>query len=304
MRRLLHRPVPPAGRAARRLATLAALAMLASCAPQESRVSFDAPLQLITTPTGFEMVRIPGGRFSMGSPNGQPDELPVHEVWVDSFYMDRYEVTQELYTRLVPANPSHFKGDKRPVEMISWGDAALFCNIRSRAEGLKPCYNEETAACDFEADGYRLPTEAEWEYACRADIASEYHFGADPARLVEYAWCKDNAGATTHPVGQKKPNPWGLHDMYGNVAEWCNDIYRKDYYGASPYKNPTGPPGAENAVSEKYILRGGAWNSSPAACRSAARVAEDPGFQDACFARDAIGFRCVRRVPKAAGHQP
>ncbi len=249
------------------------------------------PPEIITTKLGTEMVVIPAGSFEMGSPDGNPDEQPVHQVWIDSFVMDRYEVTQKQYAKLILADPAHFKGPTRPVEMISWANAALYCNKRSRAEGLEPCYDEETAQCDFAASGYRLPTEAEWEYACRAGSATR--------ELKRYAWFAENASKTTHPVGLKQPNPWGLYDILGNVAEWCNDIYGDRYYAASPEKNPRGP-----TEGDKYVLRGGAWNSSPRTCRPAHRVGEAPGFQDACFARDAIGFRCVRRQPAKTATEP
>ncbi len=248
-------------------------------------------MQVITTESGIEMVRIPGGMFRMGSEDGQDDERPVHDVRVDAFWMDRTEVTQAQYTKLIQPNPAHFKGPNRPVEMIAWTSAALYCNKRSRAEGLEPCYDEETAACNFDADGYRLPTEAEWEYACRAGSTTAFSFGDDPRELPRYAWFADNADKTTHPVARKKPNPWGLFDMHGNVAEWCNDVYADGYYKTSPKDNPRGPD-----EGEQCVLRGGAWNSSATACRSAYRVGENPGFADACFAQDAIGFRCVRRT--------
>jgi acetoin utilization deacetylase AcuC-like enzyme len=257
---------------------------------------------VITTAGGVQMVLIPAGTFRMGSAGGQPDQQPIHEVRLDAFLIDRCEVTQEQYTKLDLVNGSHFKGPDRPVEMISWAEAAMYCNHRSRAEGLTPCYNEETTECNFEADGYRLPTEAEWEYACRAGTDGDYSFGVDAAALTEHAWCADSAGKKTHPVGRKKPNAWGLFDMHGNVAEWCNDAYAADYFATSPGQNPHGPK-----EGEKYVLRGGAWNSSPEGCRSAQRVGETPGFQDSCFARDAIGFRCVRRAPateKPAAEQP
>jgi formylglycine-generating enzyme required for sulfatase activity len=271
------------------------LAVLAgpSCRRVQSPQRDAQPPQIIRTKSGVEMVLIPAGRFTMGSDSGAPDQAPAHEVWIDAFLMDRHEMTQEVYGKLVQPNGSHFKGPQRPVEMISWAEAALYCNKRSRAEGLEPCYNEQTAKCDFRANGYRLPTEAEWEYACRAGTGTSWSFGNDPGELRKHAWLKDNADKTTHPVMQKAPNPWGLYDMHGNVAEWCNDVYDKDYYKTSPKKNPQGP-----AEGDKYVLRGGAWNSSPPACGSAYRVGEEPGFQDACFARDAIGFRCVRRAPE------
>jgi len=240
------------------------------------------------------MALLPAGWFRMGSDCGKPDEAPARRVWVDAFLIDVHEVTQEDYGSLVLGNPSHFKGPRRPMEQISWAKAALYCNARSRADGLRPCYDEDTAACDFQADGYRLPTEAEWEYAARAATQTDFSFGADGARLKDFAWFAENSGGTTHPVCGKKPNAWGLYDMHGNVAEWCNDAYGERYYSQAPDRNPRGP-----AEGKCCVLRGGAWNSSRDTCRTPYRVAENPGFQDACFALDAIGFRCVRQAPSA-----
>lgn len=256
----------------------------------------EAPTNTIATKTGIDMVLIPAGYFSMGSERGRDDEKPVHKVWLDAFLMDRTEVTQEAYEKLgaIEAfpNPAHFRGANLPVEQIKWDQAARFCNARSRYEGLKPCYNEDTAECNFEADGYRLPTEAEWEYACRAGTDTDYSFGNEARKVGDYGWSVENAGKKTHPVGQKRANPWGLVDMHGNVAEWCQDVFDAAYYKTSPERNPRGP-----ADGKEYALRGGSWKSPAEALRSSCRVGENPGFSDACLARDAIGFRCVRRPP-------
>jgi formylglycine-generating enzyme required for sulfatase activity len=265
-----------------------------SCQKAEQHDSQAGARPTIKTQSGAEMVLIPAGEFSMGSASGKAEETPVHIVRLDAFLMDRTEVTQERFGKLMRDNPSpsHFKGTDRPVEQVSWAEAAIYCNLRSKAEGLEPCYDETTAKCNFAASGYRLPTEAEWEYACRAGVADDYGFGSDSRLLRQHAWFADNAEKKTQPVAQKKPNAWGLFDMHGNVAEWCNDVYDAAYYAKSSKENPRGPDDGE-----RYVLRGGAWNSSSERCRSAARVGAVPGFQDACFTRDAVGFRCVRRPP-------
>jgi len=248
--------------------------------------------EVIKTKTGIEMVKISGGWFDMGSKRGEADESPAHKVWVDSFLMDKYELTQEQYVKLVGTNPSSFKGASRPVDTISWADAVLYCNLRSRAEGLQPCYAEEseTWQCDFEANGYRLPTEAEWEYACRAGTSTKYSFGNDVRKLKAYAWFTGNSVKMTHPVGQKKPNRWGLYDMYGNVAEWCNDVYDINYYKRSQPKNPRGPK-----EGDIKVLRGGGWQDRADSLRSSWRAGENLSFIDACI-MDSLGFRCVKSI--------
>jgi len=245
----------------------------------------------IVTKSGIEMVLVPAGEFVMGDERGEADERPARKVRISAFYMDKFEVTQKAYKALMGKTPAKFKGDDRPVERLSWLYAIRYCNMRSLREGLKPCYDIQTQECDFAADGYRLPTEAEWEYACRAGTTTPYSFGNDAALLGDYAWFKGNSGRTTHPVGRKRPNPWGLFDMHGNVAEWCNDRYAPDAYATGPSQDPTGAK-----TGDERVLRGGSWGTSAGACRSAARASEAPGFADVCFGYERYGFRCVRRA--------
>jgi acetoin utilization deacetylase AcuC-like enzyme/formylglycine-generating enzyme required for sulfatase activity len=266
---------------------LASLIVCAGCKPTPPQAP---PPETATTPSGIEMVAIPGGWFQMGSRDGEPDEAPVHRVRISPFWMDRHEVVQSEFRKYELPDPSHFKDPNHPLEQINWTDAALYCNERSLAEGLEPCYDEETWHCDFDANGYRLPTEAEWEYACRAGTDSAYSFGNAARELSDYAWYAANSGGSTHWVARKKPNARGLYDMHGNVAEWCNDWYSPTYYEQSPTEDPTGP-----GSGTERVLRGGAWNSSAPSCRSAYR-ASDPSLDDTCLASDAIGFRCVRRA--------
>ena len=275
---------------------IAALLAVGACRKVEDPAITARSLPSITTKSGITMVLIPAGEFRMGSKDGNSDEAPVHVVRVDSFLMDVTEVTQEQFSKMAESmgvpNPSRIKGPQHPVEMMTWVWAVLYCNARSRAEGLEPCYVEETAECDFSRNGYRLPTEAEWEYACRAGTQTAFSFGNDESRARQYGWFAGNSSKKTHPIGQKKPNPWGLYDMHGNVAEWTNDTYAKEYYGRSPAENPRGP-----GDGKQYVVRGGSWKGSVQTLRSAYRVADNPGFTDACLAPDILGFRCVRKAP-------
>ena len=213
------------------------------------------------TDSKAEMIQLPGGRFIMGDKN-EVDATP-HEIAVSPFQIDKHLVTQEQYQKVMGANPSRWKGDKNPVEQVRWSDAVKFCNKRSQLERLQPCYDVTTWTCNFEANGYRLPTEAEWEYACRAGTTTAYFFGDAPAKLGDYAWFEKNAGGHPRPVGQKQPNPWGLFDMSGNVWEWCNDFYKVDYYQESPQQDPRGPKAGENKV-----VRGGAWRFTACSIRA------------------------------------
>ncbi len=245
----------------------------------------------ITDSCGIKMVLIPAGSFLMGSKNGKDDEKPAHEVELDSFYMDVCEVTQESFQKIMGVNPSKFKGNQLPVERVRWTDAALYCNIRSEKEGLKPCYDAKTWECDFSANGYRLPTEAEWEYACRAGSTTERFFSGAESELGRYACFRNNSNESTQKVGTKKANPFGLYDIYGNLAEWCNDFYEANYYSSSPAKNPHGPQNGD-----KKVVRGGSWASRAKNCLSSARAADAPTTPDICQGYDIYGFRCVRKI--------
>ncbi len=249
------------------------------------------PPQSITTKLGIEMVRIPGGDFVMGDDGGEEDQRPAHRVQISPFAMDVCEVTQESYRTLMGKNPAKFTGSDHPVERVSWYSATQYCNMRSLREGFTPCYHAETLECDFAADGYRLPTEAEWEYACRAGTTSQWSFGNDLRAVGKHTWYHGNAAKKTHPVRQKAPNPWGLYDMHGNVAEWCNDFISESYDPSVADRDPLGP-----SLGDERVLRGGSWQGTADACRSAARNSETPRFADACFGTEAYGFRCVCRV--------
>ncbi len=262
-----------------------------SCSRNGASSSTGGSPAIVTNQSGLTMVAIPGGSFEMGSSAGESDE-PLHRVDLSPFYMDQYEVTQESFEKIMKRNPSRWTEAKNPVEQIRWKDAAEYCNARSRLEGLTPCYDPQTWKCNFDHDGYRLPTEAEWEYACRAGTRTRYFFGDNPAELGKYAWFKGNCPRSPSTVGAKPPNPWGLYDMYGNVWEWCNDFYKEDYYRKSSQRDPRGPE-----AGQARVLRGGCWNSRSDVCRSAYRLDENPTYTDVCFARDVhgfVGFRCVR----------
>jgi formylglycine-generating enzyme required for sulfatase activity len=244
-------------------------------------------------PSPSAMILIRGAKFMMGDKD-EVDASP-HEVVVDDFLMDRYLVTQEDYQRVMGSNPSRWKGEKNPVEQLRWSDAVRFCNKRSELEGLEPCYDLKTLKCNFDLSGYRLPTEAEFEFACRAGTTTAYFFGDDPSKLGDYAWFEKNSGGRPRAVGQKQPNPWGLYDINGMVWEWCNDFYKVDYYQESPKENPKGPPEGQNKV-----LRGGSWRFPADNCRAGYRYNESPGYSDVCFGYDIYGFRCVRKAPPAS----
>lgn len=242
------------------------------------------------------MIHIGPGDFTMGTAKGDPDEAPAHTVQLAGFLMDKFEVTHALYAQAELPNPSHWQNDPRkPVEQVRWRGARLYCNERSLMEELQPCYDETKPGLPRipGANGYRLPTEAEWEYAARAGSKSDYSFGK-VSQLRQYAWFTGNSGKRTHRVGTRRSNAWGLHDLYGNVSEWCEDVYRADYYSGSPKANPGGP--AVKGLDPKRVIRGGSWRASEAMCRVTFRRGEKTGDTDACFFTDYCGFRCVRTI--------
>ena len=204
------------------------------------------------TGVNMEFILIRPGSFTMGSNDGDDDEKPVHKVTITRpFYIGKYEVTQEQWQAVMGTNPSSFKGPRNPVENVSWNGCRDFLTkLREKAPGRS----------------FRLPTEAEWEYACRAGSTTKFHFGDDEGALSEYAWYTGNSGSKTHPVGTKKPNAFGLYDMHGNVQEWCQDWHAKDYYLLSPSEDPQGP-----ATVGSRVLRGGSWSYLARLCRSANR---------------------------------
>jgi formylglycine-generating enzyme required for sulfatase activity len=211
-----------------------------------------------------QMVWIAPGTFTMGN-----TKVTISR----GFGISKYEVTQAQYKEVKGSNPSKFKGDNNPVEMVRWHDAVAYCaklTEKEKAAGRLPVGYE-----------YRLPTEAEWEYACRAGTTTVFSFGDDESQLGEYAWYGSNSGHTTHSAGEKKPNGWGLYDVYGNVYEWCQDWFG-DYPGGS-VTDPRGP-----ATGSYRVVRGGSWISSARSCRSGYRDDGRPGGR-----LGSVGFRPV-----------
>jgi formylglycine-generating enzyme required for sulfatase activity len=220
---------------------------------------------------GIEFVLIAPGTFQMGSVRGNDNAQPVRTVQITKpFYLSMYPVTQRQWETIMGSNPSHFRGPEHPVEIVSWDKAQEFLRSLNTHEG-RPCY--------------RLPTEAEWEYAARAGSTGDYCFGDAVAQLGQYAWYADNAGKTTHPVGELQPNAWGLYDVHGNVWELVQDWYAA--YPAGPAVDPIGPAAGSNRVN-----RGGSWFNSSVYCRSAIRGYDAPGHRSVN-----LGLRLLRTAP-------
>ena len=277
----------------------------------------------VTTPgpvSSNDMVYVEGGSFSMGSTEGDDSEKPIHLVYVDGFYISPTEVTVGEFRRFVNVtgyrtdaekgggayvwigssykkkNDANWKNtyftqtDNHPVTCVSWNDAVAYCNWKSRSEGLTSCYtgSGSNITCNFSANGYRLPTEAEWEYAARGGDNSRGYTYSGSSNVDEAGWYWDNSGNKTHPVGQNKANEMGLYDMSGNVWELCSDWYSKDYYKNSPGRNPQGPSSGRGRV-----LRGGSWFDEPQSSRCANRW-DGPDYGYDLSRCSNSGFRCVR----------
>jgi len=242
--------------------------------PQDESAA-DPISSVVTNSIGMKLVYIPAGKFLMGSPGSEAGEPQYAVKLTKPFRMQTTPVTQSQWKAVMGTDPSRFKGDDLPVEQVSWHDAVEFCHLLSQKEGRH----------------YRLPTEAEWEYSCRAGTTTIYYTGNGEAALGEAGWYEGNSsgGAKkghTQPVGRKKPNAWGLYDMHGNVWQWCND-WRGDY-PAGEALDPTGPDSGPGRV-----LRGGAWTSGSQGCRAACRYESAPDRR-----RHDVGFRvCLDSEP-------
>jgi len=259
--------------------------------PQMVRIIHDKPDKTMT----LQMVHLPKGEFMMGSELND-NEQPVHKVTIDdAFEIGKYPVTIGEYRTFAKDTRSHYPewmeegsyyniktggsdyykkislDDNAPIVGVSWHDAKAYCNWLSKITG----------------ETYRLPTEAEWEYACRAEKTTMWSFGDDEKELGKYAWYRENSNSTTHPVGEKKPNPWGLYDMHGNVWEWCEDDWVDSYD-----KTPRDGSAYKDNESGSKVLRGGSWGSSADRARSAVRSWDGPGNRSG-----SSGFRLLRTLP-------
>jgi formylglycine-generating enzyme required for sulfatase activity len=240
-----------------------------ACVPETSTVT-DDPAGFIESATGMEFVFVPGASFQMGDlfGDGWANELPVHEVRVDAFFIAKFPVTQGQWAKVMPENPSHFKrGDLHPVEQVTWGDVAEFIRRLN--------------ALTVGSHRFRLPSEAEWEYAARSGGKKELYSGGDNVEAV--AWYLENSGRSTQPVGRKAPNGLGLCDMSGNVWEWCRDLYDAGAFNRPVRDNPVAAGGGG-----EHVIRGGSWNLDAWSVRCSRRL----GFAEDFFGAG-LGFRLV-----------
>lgn len=286
----------------RALLAFIAAVLLPSCATAAPTAQPPSPTAAsrptIRVPTP-EMVLVQPGSFEMGSASGRADEQPVHQVTITrAFSIGTTMVTFDEYDRFC-ADTGRSKADDGgrgrgalPVINVTWYDAAAYCNWLSESHGLTPCYSGsgKTIQCDFDASGYRLPTEAEWEYAARGGPLSHGYLYAGSDDPDEVAWYEANSGDQIHPVGQKKPNELGLYDTCGNLFEWVWDWYGDDYYASSPGEDPQGPPPQTMATPRgpERVRRGGSWREDAINIRITAR-----SFDYATYVGD-NGFRVAR----------
>jgi formylglycine-generating enzyme required for sulfatase activity len=255
------------------------------------------PVPVEVSPTGIQLARIPAGNFRMGADDGDPNERPTRQITISrGFLLGIYPVTQAQFLQLISDGKPFFRQslphpdhDRRPMDAVNWLHAIQFCNLLSSQEGLAPYYRIEKARVTrLGGTGYRLPTEAEWEYACRAGCGDDFCFGADDLDLARYAWYEENSAEQTWPVGRLLPNRFGLYDMLGNVREWCWDWFGE--YRPAETIDPTGPPTGRNRV-----LRGGSFHDDAFSLRSAARKSWEP--DDRLWLAWDQGFRVARDLP-------
>lgn len=253
-----------------------------------------------------EMVTVRAGQFSMGSSKGELAESPVHKVNVSSFMISTTEITQLVYSQVMGENPSYSQGESKPVETVSWFDAVVFCNRLSIYSGYTPCYKVgETSnpdewgykphighgmpaavTCDFEANGFRLPTEAEWEYAAVEGFRNSGYAYSGSSNPNTSCWYNSNSSNRTHPVAVKRANALGLYDMSGNVYEWVWDVYDERFYSTSGSYDPVGP-----AIGGLRCFRGGSYDEPASICRVACRAYGNPANRGRF-----LGFRIARSV--------
>jgi formylglycine-generating enzyme required for sulfatase activity len=276
----------------------ALIAISCSTIPHAGQTDADSPA------SGIQMVALSGGAFSRGSNTPGDYASPIHSATLSAFRISRFEITQELYQATVGKNPSAKNGPSLPVDSVSWYDAVEFCNALSLRDGLQPVYSIDktkadpnnvgssdplkwTVAQDMTKSGYRLPTEAEWEYAYRAGSAGDFYWGN--AINDDYLWYDGNSGAVTHPVGMRTPNAFGLYDMSGNVWEWCWDWWTdySQYASALSTTNPVGQAAGEN----RMFKGGGATSKATDPIRAASHAWNaNPNYRDGN-----LGFRVVRK---------
>ena len=243
---------------------------------KHEKVTYVEESETFISTIDMEFVLIQPGEFDMGSSANETgrydDEGPVHHVTIsEAFYLGKYEVTQEQWHEFMGNNPSYFKGDDLSVEDVSWDDVQEFIKKLNKKENTHK---------------YRLPSEAEWEYAVRAGTTTRYSFGDDDSELGKYAWYSKNSDNKTHPVGKKEANPWGLYDVHGNVWEWVQDEWHDTYNGA-----PADGSAWEDGVSAFRVFRGGSWFFKTWSCRSASRNNSSPDYYIHC-----LGFRLLQEM--------